>query len=94
MTTIGEEARRMAEEAVLNITYDDGYIRREAKTIIESAILKGVKLVLERHSEQCIAELDKVGIASMVGFNRETTRQIIRAMTRELMKELEEKSNG
>jgi len=57
---------------------------------IESAILEGIALVLERHCAKCIAELDKAGIASTVGFNRETTRQIVRAMTAELLRELRE----
>jgi len=80
MTTIREEIRKLAEEAA------DSYLWNRC----ESAILAGVKLVLEREPSNTMW---KAGGAAFYKSKEQTflarVPEVYRAMTRELLKELE-----
>jgi hypothetical protein len=68
--TLRDDIRKLAETAALNSTYDDGYVRSEAKKYIESFGHACIKLVLER--------LEFEGV-----LNRNITHELLRELTEE-----------
>lgn len=101
MTTLSEEIRRLAEEMAGEITA--GNEITPVANGIESAILAGMKLVLEREpSDKLISEtmhcLDGINLkdhgktAGEQKYYKYVTRY--RAMTRELLKELTEEDRN
>ena len=93
--TLREEIRKLAEKEWADIQNTEGnaedeeYIRN-----IESAILAGIKLALEQEPshETLLAGFDAIAEIPRQGTRRRHMQPIYRAMTAQLLKELEEKT--
>lgn len=86
MTTLRDEIRRLAGDALRELTDDEMHIKTNAP-IIESAILAGVKRVLERAEQKLKVNIRGDGVTD----DTQAMQTLIdyRTMTRELLKELD-----